>query len=336
MKDLSALCSEDTLADSLLKPYPKAFLLLFKDQTTSKEDCQKNIIWATNDYANLGQGYESGSQILPELITGKHSGVIVSRVLKDRITLTDRVKEKAEVFTPSWICNTQNNLIDEAWFGKKDLFNSENKDHSWTINPEPIPFPTADGKTWQDYIRDTRLEITCGEAPYLVSRYDSATGEQIGKEYRIGMLDRKLRVVNENTNDSTNWLKWAKIAYQSVYGYEWQGDSLFIARENLLVTFIEYYYYKFQKMPQEKTLLNIVEIITWNLWQMDGLKGVIPNSCGSRAVSKTLFDPVEYEFCRGCLENDIRRHNGTYCYIREWKSNEKKDRIRFIDLIRRQ
>ena len=31
----------------------------------------------------------------------------------------------AEVFTPSWICNAQNNLIDNAWFERKDVFNKE-------------------------------------------------------------------------------------------------------------------------------------------------------------------------------------------------------------------
>ena len=27
-----------------------------------------------------------------------------------------RVEKRAEVFTPSWICNRQNNLVDAAWF----------------------------------------------------------------------------------------------------------------------------------------------------------------------------------------------------------------------------
>ncbi|MEE3499435.1 MAG: restriction endonuclease subunit M, partial [Ruminococcus bromii] len=62
-----------------------------------------------------------------------------------------------------------------------------------------MPFPTACGKSWQDYIKDTRLEMTCGEAPYLVSRYDAITGEDIAVSDRIGLLDRKLRIVGENT-----------------------------------------------------------------------------------------------------------------------------------------
>ena len=43
---------------------------------------------------------------------------------------------------------------------------------------------------------DNRMEITCGEAPYLVSRYDTTTGEPIPIGRRIGLLDRKLCVIN--------------------------------------------------------------------------------------------------------------------------------------------
>jgi hypothetical protein len=42
---------------------------------------------------------------------------------------------------------------------------------SWETNKEKIVYPK--GKTWQDYVRDTRLEISCGEAPYITSRYDT-------------------------------------------------------------------------------------------------------------------------------------------------------------------
>ncbi len=55
-------------------------------------------------------------------------------------------------------------------------------------------------RVWEDYIDSKRLEITYGEAPYLVSRYDASTGEMIDIHKRIGILDRKLRVVNENVN----------------------------------------------------------------------------------------------------------------------------------------
>ncbi|MBQ1804011.1 MAG: hypothetical protein II014_01950 [Bifidobacteriaceae bacterium] len=39
----------------------------------------------------------------------------------------------------------------------------------------------------------TYLEITCGEAPFITSRYDAATGNPITLEERAGVLDRKLQ-----------------------------------------------------------------------------------------------------------------------------------------------
>ena len=159
------------------------------------------IIWATNDYVeDNGDEYRFDCQIKPELVTGEHRFVIMPRVLKDKYQQIKRSKDKAEVFTPSWVCNAQNNLIDEAWFGRKDVFNkeivTEDGVHDW--EPTETVIFEGSGKTWEDYIRDTRMEITCGEGPYLVSRYDTTTGEEIPLNKRIGLLDRKMRVINEN------------------------------------------------------------------------------------------------------------------------------------------
>ena len=71
---------------------------------------------------------------------------------------------------------------------------------------------------------------------------------------------------------------------------------------------------------------------------MDGLKGVIPNTCGERRTETiTLFGDVDVkiEQCQGCALGDIRRHNGTYALIRDWGAKtEAKKKIRFIDLIK--
>ena len=63
---------------------PDLLNTLLKDHTTSKEGKQCNIFWATSDYEPLGKGYEYGSQILPELITGENGHVVMPRVLKHR------------------------------------------------------------------------------------------------------------------------------------------------------------------------------------------------------------------------------------------------------------
>lgn len=247
--------------------------ILLLDHTT-----QKNIIWATNDYSNLGEGYNFADEITLPKITANNK-VISPRVYKSKEQQVQRTKSKAEVFTPSWVCNAQNNLIDDAWFGRENVFNTVSSDgKTWTATDGSIEFPK--GKTWEDYVKANRMEITCGEAPYLVSRYDATTGENIPISQRIGLLDRKLRVVGENTSTLEEWLGWAEVAFKSIYGFEYQGDSLLIGRINLFKTFQEYLEQtNFQK---EKVSLeiyqNIARIVSYNLWQMDGLTFAIPDS----------------------------------------------------------
>jgi len=317
----------DIREDDLLALSAEVLDTLLRDHTTGK-----NIFWATHDYEALGSEYGYHSEILPHLITGEHGMVIRPRVLKSKEEQTDRAKDMAEVFTPSWVCNAQNNLVDEAWFGRKDVFNVEvnadlesashesgisnplQRQRRWQSNPSKIVFPKD--KTWKDYVRAIRMEMTCGEAPYLVSRYDATTGESIPLQERIGLLDRKLRVISENVDVSGEWLEWAQTAYKSIYGFEWQGDNLLLAREALLWTFIEYYQAKFQKAPLIKSINYIAYIISWNLWQMDGLRGTPP---GYPSPGELLGNPVPDMFT-------------TYCLIRDWPNDKKK--IRFIDLMK--
>ena len=199
---------------------PELLSALLKDRTLSTDEQPVNIFWATNNYADMGVGYQYADQITIESITGKNSEIIKPRAIKSREMQQQRSREMAEVFTPSWICNKQNNLVDNAWFGRENVFNAEvdNPDgtHSWIPSEGKITFP--EGKTWRDYINENRLEITCGEAPYLVSRYDSVIGKPIPVERRIGLLDRKLRVVSENTETTAEWLKAAQSAYKSMNG----------------------------------------------------------------------------------------------------------------------
>ena len=280
----------------------KVLQILLIDRTTNR-----NIIWGTDDYEPLGKEYNSHYPILFELITGKNSGVIQPRILKTKESQGNRTKRKAEVFTPSWICNAQNNLVDNAWFEGENIFNRE-IEKGWETNIEKIKFPDKKNKTWQKYADENRLEITCGEAPYLVSRYDAVSGEPIELKDRIGMLDRKMRVVRENTNSDTEWLKWSERAFQSIYGFEFQGDSLLIARENLLASYCDYMKEKLNRQPTEKELMNIAKIISWNLWQMDGLTFTIPYEQVVEPFKQvSLFDFQEKE--KKCL-----------CIIKDWRA----------------
>ena len=74
---------------------------------------------------------------------------------------------------------------------------------------------------------------------------------------------------------------------------------------------------------------------------MDGLKGVVPNSCGElRTLVYELFGTrEEVSQCEGCAKDDIRRHNGTYCLVKDWRAKDPETgkmgkRIRFVDLIK--
>ena len=301
--------------------------ILLKDHSSGK-----NIIWATDNYSSRGCGYQSYDYITVQSVTGYNGNVVKPRVEKSKNEQTERIKQKAEVFTPSWICNKQNNLVDNAWFGEDFVFNTE-YEKTWTATKGKIRFPTPTGKTWQDYVLDTRLEITCGEAPYLASRYDTVSGEYISVESRIGLLDRKLRVVSENTDFEEDWLKWATVAFQNIYGFDWQGDNVLLARENLLFTFADYYQAKFRTSTTVEMLREIAKILSWNIWQMDGLKFVIPDSCKElEEIQLSMFDDeTKKEPCPGCTKNDPYKHTGIYCKIKDWKANKT---VKFVSLLK--
>ena len=337
----------DISEQELLEKCPGALKVLLKDHSRTRhaidvmskdgrkagKDFQQNIIWGTNNYfSETGSGEQD--QITEEQITGEHRKLVMPRALKDKDVQRQRSRDMAEVFTPAWVCNAQNNLVDDAWFGRSGVFNKEsvvNGGHRWEPTVGKIEFPeepsSESTKSWRDYVRDIRLEITCGEAPYLASRYDVVEGKLIPVERRVGLLDRKLRVVSENTKTSKEWLNWAHEAVRSVYGFEWQGDNLLLAREALLFTVKDYYEAKaksegWRQKFSSVSMKSFAYVISWNLWQMDGLKMVVPYSCKETVeVEKDLFG-VETKVrhpCSGCEKGLQTGHNGILCLVRDWK-----------------
>jgi len=67
---------------------------------------------------------------------------------------------------------------------------------------------------------------------------------------------------------------------------------------------------------------------------MDGLKGVVPNSC-SEVIQEipVLFEETKTikTPCEGCAKNNIKKHNGIYCIIMDWVKN---DEIKYINLLK--
>ena len=325
----------DILEESIRTLDAELLDILLFDRTT-----RKSILWATDDYVSLGIGFETFSEITSDLITGRYATLIQPRTAKPKSAQVGRTRDKAEVFTPSWICNKQNNLIDTQWFGRTGVFNVE-AGTSWTTSSETISFHDAK-KDWKKYVDAQRLEVSCGEAPYLVSRYDTVTGKKIPLYQRIGLLDRKMRIVQENAETPEDWLAWAQRAFESVYGFEYQGDNLLLARENLLYSYIEYYQAKFHQTPGIPLLRKIAHIISWNIWQMDGLKYVVPGSCKpGENYQMTLSDFMDLggdttladttSTCPGCATGNIYRHTGNYCRIMDWRSKRSQT---FISMIK--
>ena len=301
------------LIDVTSFPIRDVLVNLLQDKTT-----EGNIIFATNNYESLGVEFQETKEITPAKVVNMN---LMPRVQKEMEHQRDRTRAKAEVFTPSWICNKMNNHCDEEWFGRLDVFNKEDG-ASWIVYESVIEFP--EGLTWKDYVDSRRIEITCGEAPYIVSRYDTTTGDVIPVERRIGILDRKMRVINENIDDEDEWLKWTIRAFQSVYGYEYQGDNLLIARINMVNTFVDYVKYKWNRKPDISEIRKIVNIICWNFWQMDGITGTIPfGKPEEEFMQLSLFDEMMG------IGDPVEDKETPVCKIFDWRSNES---IKYTDL----
>lgn len=295
------------------KKYPLNSVLkkLLKDKTTNK-----NIIWATNVFEHLGREFDDKNEITE--IVFKMGFNLRPRILKSTEEKLNRTRNKAEVFTPSWIVNEMNNYADEMFFGRKNVFNIE-KGNTWEVVRQKIKFPKEN--MWKNYITTTFLEITCGEGPYLVSRYDATSGVFIEDTlHRIGILDRKLRIVDENTNSEKEWINWATKAVESIYGYEYQGDNLLIARANILLTFVDYFEKRWDKKPEKKLLNTITNIITWNIWQMDGLSYTVPFAAiKDKDKQINIFDILDSK-----LDDEEVEHEVKYSKIRDWRRRESR------------
>lgn len=147
----------------------------------------------------------------------------------------------------------------------------------------------------ETYVSRKWLEITCGEAPYMASRYDMLTGIPISLNERVGFVDRKLKRINNEVADKAEWQRLVELAYKSSYGFEWNGDSLLLARENLLYTYWDYYLAKWAKQPTCGLIENIAKIISYNVFQMDGLTYTIPLTERKEEVKQSQLLLVGFE-----------------------------------------
>ena len=269
----------DISEESLSKESADLLKILLKDRTT-----KKNIVWATHSYELLGKGFAPSDRIAPSRVTGAYANLIQPRSEKSKYEQKDRTKIRAEVFTPTWLVKKQNGYI-EAELEALDL---------------------------EDYIQVRWLEITCGEAPYMVTRYDTVTGEEIPLSERVGFVDRKLQRISREVSDEATFYELVKKAYRASYGYEYQGDSLLLARENLLATFEDYYLNKTENQPTLEQKKEIATIISYNVFQMDGLKKTSPYSAKQRQSQQLSLFADELE---------AQEVEESKTHIKDWKKN---------------
>ncbi len=316
------------ISENQLRNRGRVLDILLIDRTRYRPSRLSNIIWATDSYEKYGKDYAPKSQMRHEQITGANGKLIQPRAAKSKEEQKYRTKEKAEVFTPLKIVKEMNQAID--WSSK-----------NW---------PTS-ADNWVDYIQELRLEITCGEGPFITGRYNPTanTGVVIVPANRVGFLDRKLQTVGEYVATKKEWLEYAEVALKATYGYEWQGDNLLIARENVLLSMEDFYKdfcanklkLKSKQSLTDEQLEHFAEIISWNIWQMDGLKYVRPMSCKQTtqkpdqapkdqlsllAIEKPKKIVVE---CEGCRTNNPLAHSGVYAKIKDWNTGRL---VRFVDL----
>jgi hypothetical protein len=314
------------VSENTLRNRGKVLNILLLNKSTSSSG---NIIWATDSYVSkYGTEYAPKKQVKREQITGIYGKLIQPRAAKSKEEQKYRTKDKAEVFTPLKIVKQMNDAI---------------------VHSLDLP----QNHTWQDFVATKWLEITCGEGPFIVSRYNPTVHGAHLKDVktRVGFLDMKLQSVNANVADKKEWLHYAEIALKSSYGYEWQGDNLLIARENVLLTLDDFYKdfcirklkLKSKQGLSDEQLEHFAEIISWNIWQMDGLKYVRPMSC-KQTIQKTgevskdqlsLLPPekpqkIKVE-CEGCRTNNPMAHTGVYAKIMDW---EQEKVVKFVDIAK--
>ncbi len=299
-----------------LVDFENTYVRKYLSQLLADKTTHRNITFSTDSYVKFGKSCSADKVMTKNLLSVIR---LRSRTAKDRDDRAFRTHKMAEVFTPAGICCQMINYAENEWFGKPNLF-CRIKNGEWTVVKGKIIIPK--GIAWQDFIKLKWLEIACGEAPYIVSRYDAATGEKIEVANRIGILDRKLRLIGERVRSKAEWLDYALIAYRSVYGYEWQGDNLLMARANLLLSFVEHYESKWGSVHLdedfEKALSQVVKVIVWNFWQMDGLSGTVPHKALDDRIENqpTLFDDENSLMEKDDLKSNIRKK----CCIHNWDS----------------
>ena len=120
----------------------------------------------------------------------------------------------------------------------------------------------------EEIVNKTVCESCCGECPFISNKHDVTNGKEFDFNERYGMLDIKMKSIKKLGNITDEKLI---NLLDTLGGYEFQGDNLYIGRKNILEDFIDWYEYLMNKEISEELMIKSAEIISKNFEQLDGL-----------------------------------------------------------------
>jgi type I restriction-modification system DNA methylase subunit len=127
-----------------------------------------------------------------------------------------------------------------------------------------------------DFFNQICVDGCCGEGALTTTKYDTVTVREIPILDRSGLLDLKLKRIPKDISN-IEWIELSKIVLKSLYGYELNDDSLFIARVNILLDVIDFYKSNYDIEIDDNVICDWAEIISYNFFNMDGLTLCVPN-----------------------------------------------------------
>lgn len=241
---------------------------------------------------------DTGTPVLAPLVYhGDEKSQVVKRHEGNAERNVHAQRHYGEVYTPAWLCNLQIGLHDDNWAGVDNLFNTA-RIGDWETEQDVYAKLPED--RWLEYLKFPVLEACCGEGAYLAFRYDKVTGEPIPLRDRAGVLDRKLLIAFHYARahqvlPEQTYNLFAD-ALDRVHGYEYQARPLLIARENMVLTVIDFLRSAGITATQEQ-VDDLCRRAVRQLPQMDGLTQCIPGSCSSH--------------CRACKKSAYTGHDGS-------------------------
>lgn len=264
----------------------RILVTLFKDCAAGR-----NIVWTDDECVEFGDGFIGDNGIAIEKITNFSSGAIKPHIAKKQGRRFERIMTRAGAIVPSWLFNRMNNSIDAVWLDMRDVSYVKN-DVERNSGLKRIVFHEKSGRSGRVYVESHRPGITCGEASFAYSHYDTVTMDASPVGGRIGFSNRMLCVVSEKIGYCREWVRWAPAAPEASSGFEFQCCCLPTCI-NVFGTFWEHQRERWSAGMAEVETGQTVWILLWNILQLNGPICTMPANQMDIVVQFILFDYEE-------------------------------------------